>query len=416
MANTAFDFAHQEGPIEVAEGTHFAAAFSNVTAFETGEGIVLVDTGVAELAPVLAGMIRESTDAPVHTAIYTHGHVDHTGGLDEFLKEGQDEPRVVAHENVEDRFERYEKTSGHNQVINARQFGGTPSYDEASQETGVEDERDEGRFGRPEYPPDTLYRDSTVLTVGDLTFELHHGKGETDDHTWVYCRERDVLCTGDFFVSVAPNAGNPQKVQRYAEEWSETLRGMAGIGANNMCPGHGDAVVDDAAAVEERLLTTADFLDDIVEQTLAALNAGSPPHVDIVHEVETDYDEPWLEQVYDEDEFIVRNLIRRYGGWWTGRPSELKPASRESVASEIAELADGAEELAERARKLQNDGETRLACHLADYALEAEPENDEVCEAVNEIYKKRAEKEKSLMSSNIFRSAAAYADERRPFK
>jgi alkyl sulfatase BDS1-like metallo-beta-lactamase superfamily hydrolase len=255
-----------------------------------------------------------------------------------------------------------------------------------------------------------------VLVVGDLTFELHHGKGETDDHTWVYCRERDVLCTGDFFVSVAPNAGNPQKVQRYPEEWSDALRDMSTLNANSMCPGHGEAVVDDPEGIETRLLTTADYLDSIVEQTLDALNDGSPPHVDIVHEVETEFDEPWLEQVYDEDEFIVRNLIRRYGGWWSGRPSELKPASREPLASEIAELADGAEELAERARELHKEDETRLACHLADYALEAEPENDEVCDAVAKIYRQRAVVEKSLMSSNIFRSAAAYADEGRPFK
>jgi alkyl sulfatase BDS1-like metallo-beta-lactamase superfamily hydrolase len=277
-------------------------------------------------------------------------------------------------------------------------------------------EHEEERFGEPEHAPDTLYRESTVLTVGDLTFELHHGKGETDDHTWVYCRERDVLCTGDFFVSVAPNAGNPQKVQRYPEEWSDALRDMSTLNANSLCPGHGGAVVDDPEGIETRLLTTADYLDSIVEQTLDALNDGSPPHVDTVHEVETEFDEPWLEQVYDEDEFIVRNLIRRYGGWWSGRPSELKPASRESVASEIAELADGAEKLAERALELYDEGETRLACHLADYALEAEPENDEVCDAVAEVYTERAEDETSLMSSNIFRSAGAYADEGRTFK
>ena len=414
MASNALEFWESEGPVEVAERTYFASAFSNVTAFETDEGLVLIDTGVAEFASVLAKMVRERTDMPVHTVVYTHGHVDHTAGVEEFLVEGQDKPRVVAHENVEDRFERYAKTRGHNNVINARQFGGTPSTDGIESGEGLES--DEGRFGEPEYAPDTLYRDSTVLTVGDLTFELHHGKGETDDHTWVYCRERDVLCTGDFFVSVAPNAGNPQKVQRYPEEWSEALREMAGKGANSMCPGHGEAVVDDKDGIETRLLTTADYLDDIVEQTLDALNDGSPPHVDIVHEVETDYDEPWLEQVYDEDEFIVRNLIRRYGGWWSGRPSELKPASRESVASEIAELADGAEQLADRARELREEDEHSLACHLADYALEAEPENEDVREAVNEVYTRRADDEQSLMSSNIFMSAAAYADEGRPFR
>ena len=191
MASNALEFWESEGPVEVAERTYFASAFSNVTAFETDEGLVLIDSGVAEFAHVLANMVRERTDAPVHTVVYTHGHVDHTAGVEEFLVEGQDEPRVVAHENVEDRFERYAKTRGHNNVINARQFGGTPSTDGIESGEGLES--DEGRFGEPEYAPDILYTESTALMVGDLTFELHHGKGETDDHTWVYCRERDVL-------------------------------------------------------------------------------------------------------------------------------------------------------------------------------------------------------------------------------
>ena len=376
------EFWESECPVEVADKTYFASAFSNVTAFETDEGLVLIDSGVAEFAPVLSGLVRERTDASLHTVVYTHGHVDHTAGVGEFLVEGQEEPRVAAHENVKDSFERYAKTRGHNNVINARQFGGTPSTEGVESEDGLES--DEGRFGEPEYTPDTLYRDSIVLTVSDLTFELNHGKGETDDHTWVYCPERDVLCTGDFFVSVAPNAGNPQKVQRYPEEWADALREMAGKGASSMCPGHGEAVVDDEGT-------------------------GT-------RDVETDYDEPWLEQHYDEDEFVARNLVRRYGGLWSGRPSELKPASRESVATEIAELVDGAEPLAERARELQDEGETRLAFHLADYAIEAEPEKEEVREAVNEVYKRRADDEQSLMSTNIFISAAAYADEGRPFR
>ena len=73
------------GPIEVADRTWFSSLFSGCTAFDTDEGVVLVDTGLERLANGLAGLLRDKTDAPIHTAIYTHGHVDHAFGLEAFL-------------------------------------------------------------------------------------------------------------------------------------------------------------------------------------------------------------------------------------------------------------------------------------------------------------------------------------------
>ncbi|MDZ7731274.1 MAG: MBL fold metallo-hydrolase [Natrialbaceae archaeon] len=142
------------------------------------------------------------------------------------------------------------------------------------------------RFGWPTYPPTTLYDDEVTITVGECTFEIHHGKGETDDHSWLYCPERDVLCSGDFVIGVAPNAGNPQKVQRYPWAWAEVLREMAALNAGTLCSGHGQPIVDDPNEIETRLLTAAEYLETIVDRTLEALNDGGPPHADIVTEVE----------------------------------------------------------------------------------------------------------------------------------
>jgi alkyl sulfatase BDS1-like metallo-beta-lactamase superfamily hydrolase len=145
------------------------------------------------------------------------------------------------------------------------------------------------------------------------------------------------------------------------------------------------------------------------------MEAGSPPHVDIVRAVKPPQSaSPWLQPVYDEAEFIVRNVIRYYGGWWSGRPSELKPAPRKDVAGEVARLAGGAAALLARARAVA-DTDLRLACHLADYALEAQPDNPEVQRTVAAFYEQRAAGETSLMARNLFRSAAAYAREGRPF-
>lgn len=392
------------GVVEVAERTWFASRFSGVTAFETNEGLVLVDSGTAFFAPELAASLRERTDAPVHTAIFTHGHVDHAYGLRAFLVEGQDRPRVIGHSAMPGRFERYAATPRHNDAVNSRQFGGT-----VQSGTGI-------AWREPEIVPDVLYDDAMTIEVGGVRFELNHARGETDDHTWVLCPDRGVLCPGDLVIWAVPNAGNPQKVQRYPQDWAAALREMAGTKPRSLCPGHGGPVVDDPDLVQRILGETAEFLEAIVERTVAALEDGSPPHVDIVRSVELPVsDSPWLQPVYDEGEFIVRNVIRYYGGWFTGRPSELKPAARADVATEVADLAGGPVVLAARATSLAEAGETVLACHLADFALEAAPDDVVVQEAVAAIYEGRAAHETSLMAINLFNSAASYAREGRPF-
>lgn len=386
------------GPVELAERTWFASQLSGVTAFETDEGLVLVDAGTSFFGPILAERIRQRTSAPVHTAVFTHGHVDHAYGLPAFLAPGQKPPRVVAHRAMPARFERYARTGRHNMALNARQFGGAVDASMAPQWTV------------PAIVPDVLYEDALSLEVGGVRFELRHCRGETDDHTWVFCPQRGVLCPGDLVIWGVPNAGNPQKVQRYPWDWAAGLRAMAALAPRSLAPGHGGPVANDPPKIQRILLETAELLETIVARTLAVLEDDSPPHVDVVRRVEIPRsDSPWLQPVYDEGEFIVRNVIRWFGGWYSGRPSELKPAPRADAARAVAEAAGGAAALLARARSLAAAGRLDVACHLADYALEAAPADAAVQSGVAEIYEQRAGSETSLMAINLYRSAAAYA-------
>jgi glyoxylase-like metal-dependent hydrolase (beta-lactamase superfamily II) len=396
------------GPVEVAERTWFSSFFCSATAFETDEGLLLVDSGTRSIALRLAAAVREVTTVPVHTAVYTHGHVDHAYGLPAFLVEGQPAPTVVAHRAVPERFARYERTAGFNRAINARQFGGSS--------TDTTYLSSMGSSYQPPVPPDVLYDDQLTLRVGGVDFELHHGRGETDDATWVWCGSRRVVCTGDFLIGAVPNAGNPQKVQRYPLDWAAALRAMAACEPVTVCPGHGGPVVQDAELAQRVLLETAGFLETIVERTLEVLDDGAPPHVDVVRRVELPVsDSPWLQPLYDEGEFIVRNVIREYGGWYSGRPSELKPAPRSAVAAEIAALSGGVRAVVERAVALADGDDLALACHLADYALEASPDDADVRSLVAALYERRAKSEQSFMAVNLFRAAAADASAGRPF-
>ena len=380
---------------ELAAGVAFYKGFVNITGVKTGEGLVLVDTG--SYHPVAHqrsfDSVRGWNRARLHTAVYTHGHVDHAYGLPPFLAEagerGWAAPRIVGPVNVLPRMRRYVDTAGYNSIINSRQFAAETQWPVVYQA-----------------PTDT-YVDRIALTIGGTRFEMHHAKGETDDHTWVWLPETKTLCTGDLFIWAAPNAGNPQKVQRYAVEWAAALRAMAALGPELLLPGHGLPIAG-AARVREALIDTAMYLESLVSQTLERLNAGQTIY-EIIEEVRPPAGleaKPYLRPVYDEPEFIVRNLVRCFGGWYSGVPSELKPSPREKLAREMVALAGGLDKLLGRAQALLDAGDARLAAHLVDWAVDAESVSREAHALRAAVYRQLMDASTSTMSKGIYGAAA----------
>jgi alkyl sulfatase BDS1-like metallo-beta-lactamase superfamily hydrolase len=382
---------------EVGPAAAFVAAFSNVAAFTTDDGMVLVDTS----SPFLTGRVHDELRGwradTLHTAVFTHGHIDHVFGVERYEADAREhgavEPRVVAHEAVPARFDRYIATAGYNAVINRRQFG----------LEGFEWPTDY------RYPDDT-YRESMTLDVGGTRFELHHARGETDDHTWVWLPDARILCTGDLFIWASPNCGNPQKVQRYPKDWAVALRTMADLGAETLLPGHG-LPIRGADRVRESLQNTAALLEGLHDDTLRMMNEGArlDEILHTVHAPQSLLEKPYLRPIYDEPEFVVRNVWRLYGGWHDGNPAHLKPAPESALAAEVATLAGGAARLAVRARALAEAGELRLAGHLAEWAAAADPGDPDAQRARAEVFEARQAAEASTMSKGIFGAAAREA-------
>ncbi|MFB4313885.1 alkyl sulfatase dimerization domain-containing protein [Actinomadura sp. 21ATH] len=383
------------GVHEVADGVGWRPGFGNVITLRGGGELALFDTGNPADAGKLHADVRAWTDAPLTTAIYSHGHIDHVFGVGPFDAEadaaGRRRPTVIAHESVPDRFRRYVLTNGYNTVVNRRQF------------------RQPDLTWPAEYRyPDVTYREALTVGHGDLTLELFHAKGETDDATVCWIPERGIVCTGDLFIWVAPNAGNPQKVQRYPVEWAHALRRMAALGAEVMLPSHGVPIFG-ADRIRQALTETAEWLESLIAQTLEMLNAGARLD-EIVHTVRPPArlaDRPYLQARYDEPEFIVRNLWRRYAGWYDGNPATLKPAPDATLAAAVAGLAGGPARLADAAIRAAAGGDLRLAGHLAEMAILAAPDDPAVHRVHADVYGTRAAAEESLMARGIFGWAAA---------
>jgi alkyl sulfatase BDS1-like metallo-beta-lactamase superfamily hydrolase len=192
-------------------------------------------------------------------------------------------------------------------------------------------------------------------------------------------------------------------VQRYPLEWAGALRAMAEQGAELFLPAHGLPIAG-AARIRRVLNEVAVTLEKLVAAALTLMNQGATLD-DVIHGVQVDPDvlaRPYLRPLYDEPEFVVRNVWRLYGGWYDGNPARLKPAPDGQLARELASLAGGAGELARRAQQLSELGDHRLACHLIELATAAAPADKAMHARRALIYQARRDGETSLMAKGIF--------------
>ncbi len=141
------------------------------------DGVLLVDTQTAELAPQIAEHIHELAADPVrYMIINTHVHPDHSGGNQALSNMGRQETgvgtEIVAHENVLVRM--------------------TAPPDEDVPETQLSPE------GWPTMAYFLPYRD--IHFNGEPIEILHQPAAHTDGDSLVFFRRSDVLSTGDIYT------------------------------------------------------------------------------------------------------------------------------------------------------------------------------------------------------------------------
>jgi alkyl sulfatase BDS1-like metallo-beta-lactamase superfamily hydrolase len=371
----------------------------------TGEGLVVVDTGVGfREGEDRVRRIRERTEVPFHTIIYSHGHVDHVGGASAFLKDAEDRghprPRIIGHELVAQRLDKYRMLKGRRAYIASLQFPRPQDRPSAKQ--------DWASVREPSYVyPDTTFHDYMEFKLGGLTFEIYYAPGETDDTIWVWIPERKVAFIGDLLLGGCPNTGNPLKEQRYTLEWAENLERIAEKKPDFVV---GSGPVISGGDVEGRLLNTARLLRYIHEEVVRLLNEGYWIE-DILERVKVPEelsDKPYLAGNYGHPTFIVHDVYRRYTGWYDGNPSELFPSKGADIAAEMLNIT-GPEKVTERARQLHEEGNVQLALHLADFVIrgaEGQAQRREAMLLKADLLDARAGEVRNYIAGNIMRTGA----------
>jgi len=141
------------------------------------EGVLLVDTSVAQMSDKIKAAIAGVSDQPIRYVINTHAHADHFGG-NEALANGS--AVIVGHEKLRSRMVSGQFLAAFNQTI-------PPSP--------------------PAALPAVTYADAMTIRFGGETIELIHAPGaHTDNDTLVFFRRANVIHASG---TIGGNGGYP---------------------------------------------------------------------------------------------------------------------------------------------------------------------------------------------------------------
>jgi alkyl sulfatase BDS1-like metallo-beta-lactamase superfamily hydrolase len=374
----------------------------NAMAVTTDAGLVQVDSGMnLDRAAEMIAALREVNDDPIHAIVYSHGHIAYNEGLPAWLEHsaarGDQEPRVVGHENVLKRYARYRETMGFQERCNEIQNGFEPGS-----LAGFFSER---------FDPTETHSDGMALVGGSRRVELLYAPAETDDATGVWLPDDGILYGGGATIGGFPNIGSPLRTPRDPKRWADTLDTYIALEAALLIREYGPEIRG-AADVQLVLSTTRDVLRFLRQETLDRLNKGMLIG-DVIHDVEVPagmLDYPWLAQTYGCCEYVIRDTYRLETGWWDRDITNLHPARPADVAAEIAAVITDTDAVIERARELHATGDDQLALHVIDLLASTDEDSAVAVEAravKREILFALADACDVYQSENFYRTAAA---------
>lgn len=352
----------------------------------TKEGTVVIDMLLSKQnGRNLVKKIEESGGF-VKYVVITHAHLDHWGGYRSFEKKYPEAKIIVQKLGVE-RIEKYRILAEHRAYMASVQFS-IP----------------ENPRTRDFLDPTETYDESMTFELGGYTFELYHGRGETDDATWVWVPEIKTVFVGDLLLGLFPNIGNPFKPTRFALPWARTLEKVREKSPDMIITGSGVHPVYKKDEVNEVLDDTIEAIYSIHDQVVNLLNKKIPIN-EMIHQVvlpEHLKNKSHLQFLYSRPEFAVYNIYRWYHGYFDFNPAHLLPRPDYEINDEIFSLIGNKEKILVRTKKLMSEDKHQLALQVLDVLLQYDKENIESRELRIQILKKLQREDYCLMSRNTW--------------
>ncbi len=235
------------------------------------DGVFLVDDQFAPLSTKIKAAIARISDKPVKFLINTHWHFDHTGGNENFGKDGA---VIVAHDNVR-------KLMSENQLI------------------------DFFNAKVPAAPPVALpvitFKDTTTFHLnGDTIVVKHLPPGHTTGDSIVFFQKANVLHTGDlFFNGIYPfiDVQNGGTIDGMISDAHEILKWVNAD--TKVIPGHGPMADRDALIAYHAMLVS------VRDRVKSLITEGKTKTQVLAAKPSADLDDKWAQGFLNPDAFTA---------------------------------------------------------------------------------------------------------------
>ncbi len=245
-------------------------AGGNITVQTGKDGVLLVDTGLANMSDKVLAAIKTISTGPIRYIINTHYHADHTGGNVKIRLAGS----TIVGGNVAGDI----KDAGEGAAI----ISHINVLNRMSAPTGTQAPSPDGGW-----PTDTFLSDQKKLYFnGEGIDILHQPAAHTDGDSIVFFRRDDVISTGDIFTTNAypiidlAGGGSIQGTIDALQKIVDLIIPVYGQeGGTMVVPGHGRLCdFGDVLNFREMTIIIRDRIQDMIKKgmTLEQVKAARP--------------------------------------------------------------------------------------------------------------------------------------------
>lgn len=235
------------------------------------DGVLLIDSQFKQLTDkILYAINNRITDKSVKFLINTHWHQDHTGGNENFVKNGA---IIIAHENVRERLNAEQFVDFLNKTFEASPLNALPTI---------------------------TYKDSITFYFNEDKIDVYHlPNAHTDGDSIIYFNKRNIVHTGDIYV----NGRYPFIDHSSGGSIDGIITGIEKIisiidNETKIIPGHG--LLSNLGELQDYLI----MLKDIRQQVLTMVNNGATLNEIIKSDITSKYDNLYSDSFINSGDFL----------------------------------------------------------------------------------------------------------------
>ena len=361
--------------VDVGHGIWCSPGMSSSYLVTTGDGRIVVNTGMWFEAKTHKRNYDAVSTAPTRYIVLTQSHTDHIGGVDLFR---EDDTMLIAQENIT------ACQADDVRIHGLRIRRSLPFFADVMGRPGY------ARGDDVEIPPLAKAAEPDIVFDREYRFESGGRRlacisvpgGETIDSLVLWLPDDGVALVGNMFSALFGHFPNLVTMRgdrmRSAPAFVESVQRVIDLEPELLLLGHhGPLRGRDLVRSEcERIRDAVSYVHDA---TLAAMNSGKDVWT-AMHEVALP---PGLSvgEAYGRVDWSVRAIWETYAGWFHQHSTlDLYGARPEQAAVEVVALAGGADAVASRASALARD-DALTAVRLAELVLAVDPEHRGALEA-----------------------------------